>query len=237
MLSSSCCGFVPVELLYPTGWLTSVRALLEASEEKDASSCFEGAPHPPTAVHFRDVIALSSCAPRPTGSRDLQIQSPYGRGLKGRIWQTGVFFLACHFTLPMQTALYSCCTDPTHSAYGTWGIICRSLTQQGYFSYADFCLHALLFLMLFCFFFFFLSLGFGLWCGVLHSYEYRRRMVAQWRDGMALRRKEKGRKRGETERCRVEGRSSPAGGSPQATSDIPLSDGLMRLPWHFFLPT
>ena len=80
MLSSSCCGFVPVELLYPTGWLTSVRALLEASEEKDASSCFEGAPHPPTAVHFRDVIALSSCAPRPTGSRDLQIQSPYGRG-------------------------------------------------------------------------------------------------------------------------------------------------------------
>ena len=87
------------------------------------------------------------------------------------------------------------------------------------------------------FFFFFLSLGFGLWCGVLHSYEYRRRMVAQWRDGMALRRKEKGRKRGETERCRVEGRSSPAGGSPQATSDIPLSDGLMRLPWHFFLPT
>lgn len=80
MLSSSCCGFVPVELLYPTGWLTSVRALLEASEEKDASSCFEGAPHPPTAVHFRDVIALSSCAPRPTGSRDSQIQSPYGRG-------------------------------------------------------------------------------------------------------------------------------------------------------------
>lgn len=80
MLSSSCCGFVPVELLYPTGWLTSVRALLEASEEKDASSCFEGAPHPPTAVHFRDVIALSSCAPRPAGSRDLQIQSPYGRG-------------------------------------------------------------------------------------------------------------------------------------------------------------
>lgn len=31
--------------------------------------------------------------------------------------------------------------------------------------------------------------------------------------------------RGESERC-----SGPAGGSPQATSDIPLSDGLMRLP-------
>lgn len=75
--------------------------------------------------------------------------------LKGSIWQTGVFFLACHFTLPMQTTLYSCRTDPTHSAYGTWGIICRSLTQQGHFSYADFCLHALLFLMLCCFFVFF----------------------------------------------------------------------------------
>ena len=57
------------------------------------------------------------------------------------------------------------------------------------------------------------------------------RMVAQWSDGMALRREEKEeRKAGETERCRVEDRSSPAGGSPQATSDIPLSDGLMRLP-------
>lgn len=88
------------------------------------------------------------------------------------------------------------------------------------------------------FFCFFLSLGFGLRCGVLHSHGYRRRMwrhngVMAWLwDG-----KKKGRKRGETERCRVEGRSSPAGGSPQATSDIPLSDGLMRLPWHFFLPT
>lgn len=65
--------------------------------------------------------------------------------LKGSIWQTGVFFLACHFTLPMQTALYSCRTDPTHSAYGTRGIICRSLTQQGpfflcrFFVYMPFC--------------------------------------------------------------------------------------------------
>lgn len=29
--------------------------------------------------------------------------------------------------------------------------------------------------------------------------------------------------RGESERCRVEDRSGPAGGSPQAMSDIPLS--------------
>lgn len=52
--------------------------------------------------------------------------------------------------------------------------------------------------------------------------------------GSEVERKEE---RGETARCRVEDRSRPAGGSPQATSDIPLSDGLMRLPWHFFLPT
>lgn len=32
-------------------------------------------------------------------------------------------------------------------------------------------------------------------------------------------------------------RRGPAGGLPQATSDIPLSNRLMRLPWHFFLPT
>ena len=48
--------------------------------------------------------------------------------------------------------------------------------------------------------------------------------------GSEVERKEERQGRGETERCRVEDRSRPAGGSPQATSDIPLSDGLMRLP-------
>lgn len=51
-------------------------------------------------------------------------------------------------------------------------------------------------------------------------------MVAQWTDSMALRWRERKKERGD----RVEDGSGPAGGSPQATSDIPLSDGLMRLP-------
>lgn len=41
---------------------------------------------------------------------------------------------------------------PWHSAYGTWGIICQFVTGHGYFSYANFCLHGLLFLMLFGFY-------------------------------------------------------------------------------------
>lgn len=65
----------------------------------------------------------------------------------------------------------------------------------------------------------------------LHGYEYRRRVAEQKTDGTE--RKGKREKAGEKERerrRRVEDRNGPAGGSPQATSDIPLSDGLMRLP-------
>lgn len=53
--------------------------------------------------------------------------------------------------------------------------------------------------------------------------------MQQWH-GSEMERKEERESRGETERCREEDKDGPAGGSPQATSDIPLSDGLMRLP-------
>lgn len=56
----------------------------------------------------------------------------------------------------------------------------------------------------------------------------------QRRHGSEMGRKKQkngGRQRGEEiEHCTVKDGRGPAGGSPQAMSDIPLSDGLMRLP-------
>lgn len=59
------------------------------------------------------------------------------------IWQTGCFSL--HAISPFLCRVYYIHTvvTPQRSAYGTWGIICQFLTCQGYFSYANFCLHGL----------------------------------------------------------------------------------------------
>lgn len=112
----------------------------------------EGAPHPPTTSsplqgsHCPFLYALG-----PTGTSDLQILSPYGRAFKEHL--TDRMFLL-HVISPNLCRLYYIRTvlTPRHSAYGTLGIICLFLTQRGYFSYANFCLHALLFLMLFSFY-------------------------------------------------------------------------------------
>lgn len=214
--------------------MTSERALPKASKEKDAASC-PRAPHthPLPLVHFRNVIAPSSMPWGLLGPVIYRSDLHMARPLR-TIWQTGCFFL--HVISPFQCRRYYIHTVLTlrHSAYGTWGIICQFLTRQGYFSYANFCLHALLFLMLFSFY----PSDSGY---VARSARFQVLTedggTMEWWHGSETERKEERQGRGETEQCREEDRSGPAGGSPQATSDIPLSDGLMRLPWHFFLLT
>lgn len=102
-------------------------------------------------VHFRDVIASSSMPWSLQGPVIYRSYLHMAKALRN-IWQTGYFFL--HVISPFQCRQYYIHTvlTPRHSAYGTWGIICQFLTRQGYFSYANFCLHALLFLMLFSFY-------------------------------------------------------------------------------------
>lgn len=226
MIPTSCCR-TPTAVLSllscsANRLVTSVCALPKASKEKDASSCVR-APHPHTLVHFRDVIAPSSM---PWGLQGPEIYRSHlhmARHLTDRR-----FFL--HVTSPFLCRPYYIYTvlTPRHSAYATWGVICQFLTGQGYFSYANSCLHGLFFLMSFGF----LSPGFGVVVQGRVLTEDGGTM--EWRHGSEMERKEE---REVRQHRRVEDRSSPAGGSPQATSDIPLSDGLMRLPWHFFLPT
>lgn len=106
------------------------------------------------------------------------------------IWLTGGF--SFHVISPFLCRPYYIYTvlTPWHSAYATWGVICQFLTGQRYFSYANSCLHGLLFLMSFGFY----PQDLELWFKV----EYWQRMVAQWSDGMALRWRERKKERGDS---------------------------------------
>lgn len=229
MSPTSCCHcpvlllwFCPCWVALPNRLVTSEQVLPRASKEKDASSCMRAHhTHPMSLGHFGDVIAPASM---PWGQwfTDLHMAR-----LKGTSDRQDVF--SCMSFHPSYGDCIISRLTPQHSAYGTWGIICQFSDTARLFSLCKF-----LFTCPFVSDVRFLALGFGLCWTVCMSTSidrgWRHNGVMAWLwDG-----KKERQGRGETERCRVEDRSSPAGGSPQATSDIPLSDGLMRLPWHFF---
>lgn len=106
VLSCSCGGFVPIELLCPTCWWPDCDGCLRLPKEMMPPPVLE---HPTYVVHFRDVTALSSM---PWGLQGPEIYRSYlhmATHLTDRIF----FPPACHFSLLMQTAIYLYCTDPT----------------------------------------------------------------------------------------------------------------------------
>lgn len=217
MLSHPCSGFVPVESLCPTGWWPRCPGL---PKRRTPPPVRERPTHRLSSI-LGTSLPLLLC---PGAYRGQRFTDPVS--IWPGIWLTGCFSsVSLHHSYAGRIIfiLYW----PHDSAYATWGMICQSLTGQGYISYAKCCLHGLLFLISVGFYPKDSGLGFEVCTATGIDGE---RWRGLW-DG------KKGRKRGEAEQRWVEENGSSAGGSPQATSDIPLSDGLTRLPWHFFLLT